>query len=95
MSTNEYLQTLPVRRRSYEAGGHLLLLPRLGMVVVPHTKHKSGWDVVVVAGNDMYPRGGHDLFLGALEIETAIELIDHDGLLGLAGAAPAAPASED
>lgn len=94
MSTNDYLATLPVRRRSYEAGGQLLLMPRLGLVVVPHTKHASGWDVVVVAGNSTYPRGGYDLFLGALEIETATELFDQNVLLASAAQAMPVPVNQ-
>lgn len=93
MSTNEYLATLPLQRRSHEASGRLLLLPRLGLVVVPYARHGNGWDAVVAAGTSMYPRGGHDLFVSALEIETAVELVDHDGLLALAGPASAQPAA--
>lgn len=87
MSTNEYLATLPIRRRSAVARGLLLLTPRTGLIVVPYKKHTYGWDVTVVAGNSTYSRGGADLYLGSLEIETAIELIDEEGLLALAAKA--------
>lgn len=83
MSTNEYLATLPVRRRTAEARGRLLLTPRTGLIVVPVKKSPYGWNVIVVVGNSTYPRGGSDLYLGSLEIETAIELIDEEVLLDL------------
>lgn len=93
MSTNEYLAALPIRRRSAVARGLLLLTPRTGLIVVPHTKHPYGWDVTVVGGNSTYQRGGNDLYLGSLEIETAIELINEEALLALAAAADTAEAS--
>lgn len=62
------------QRESYTAGGRALYFPRTGMVMVPYRMTREGWNCVVVHGNDMYPRGGHDLLVMDYEIETAIEL---------------------
>jgi hypothetical protein len=74
LSANAYCGLLMKQRHSYDAQGRVLLLPRIGIVVVPFEKHPFGWKVAVVEGNAMYPRGGHHLSIGDAEIETALEV---------------------
>lgn len=74
MSTNDYCASLPRRRRTHQAQGLILKLPRTGLVVVPFRSHKGGWDAVVVEGYGAYPVGGYDVSISDTEIETAVEL---------------------
>jgi hypothetical protein len=60
---------------THAAKGRLLLLLRTEMVVVPFQMHSNGgWNCVVVRGNQTYPRGGYELYIGPDEIETAVIL---------------------
>jgi hypothetical protein len=74
ISTNDYCKLLPRRRHTHEAQGKVLRLPSTGLVVVPFRDHKGGWDAVVVEGYGSYPVGGHHVYIGDAEIETATEL---------------------
>lgn len=74
LSTNDFCALLPRRRRTTQAHGLILKLPRTGLVVVPFREHKNGWDAVVVEGHGAYPVGGYDVYISNGEIETAIEV---------------------
>lgn len=75
MSANDYCARLPRRRHAALALGTVLMLPRTGVVVVPHTREPHGWYVTVVGGTSVvYRPGGYDLFVHDDEIATAIRV---------------------
>jgi hypothetical protein len=74
-STNDYCARLPRRRHPATALGMVLLLPRTGVIAVPHTRQRDGWTVTVVGGSsETYRPGGYDLFVPDIEIATAIKV---------------------
>ncbi|MHB1973805.1 MAG: hypothetical protein ACYCR4_05885 [Acidimicrobiales bacterium] len=73
-SIKERLEGLPVvREHTHDAKGLVLYFPRTGLVMVPYAQVRSGWNCVVVIGNETYPRGGYDLFVSDEEIRRAPE----------------------
>jgi hypothetical protein len=79
-STNAYCARQKKTLWTHAAKGRLLYLPRTEMIVVPFQMHSDGgWNVVVVRGNQTYPRGGYELSISPAEIETAI-ILDPEGL---------------
>lgn len=76
LSVNDYLKTIPERRRyTYDVKGKLLLFPRTDMVMVPYEMHSDGsWSCVVVLGNDTYKPDGYSLWVSEDEIRTAVEI---------------------
>lgn len=74
-STIDYCARLPRRRWNHTAKGKILELPQSGMIVVPYEQTDAGWYVVVVRPDPagIYQPGGYSLYIGAEEIETAIE----------------------
>lgn len=82
-STLDYCAKLPRTLWGHAAKGRLLLMPRTEMVVVPFQmaggSGTGGWNCVVVRGNQTYPRGGYELFVGMEEIETAT-ILDPEAL---------------
>ena len=82
-SINAQLLALSQQREyTYDMKGRVLLLPRTGLIVVPARTHSNGWYCVVVDGSvgrkengmESYPRGGYDIDVSDLEMQTAIEL---------------------
>lgn len=83
-SINAQLLALPQQRQhTHDMRGRLLRLPRSGLIVVPIRYHVGYYSCVVVDGTEgprrddgteLYPRGGHDIDVSALEMQTAIEL---------------------
>ena len=80
-STNAQLLALPQQRvHTHDMKGKLLLLPRTGIIGVL-ADHVGGKFIVVNGsacrkedGSEAYPRGGHDISVSDLELQTAIEL---------------------
>jgi hypothetical protein len=58
---------------AYDAQGRILRL-KTGLVVVPFTLHNGYWDVVIVEGNDTYPRGGYHICVFDEDLLAAEEL---------------------
>lgn len=74
-SINAELLALPQERtHTHDMQGRLLLLPRTGLIVVPYKTNGIGYDVVIVSGDGTYPRGGYNLHVSDLEMQTAVEL---------------------
>jgi hypothetical protein len=74
-STNAELLALPQQRVwTADMRGGVYLLPRTGIIVAPHRFEKGGAGAMVIVGNEHYPRGGHDLWISDLELQTAIEV---------------------
>jgi hypothetical protein len=71
-SKHHALSELPVTNDVPNACGQLLLLPLTGLIVVPFVDRSPGYGCVVVQGNEHYPRGGYDLYIGPDEIVRAI-----------------------
>jgi hypothetical protein len=57
----------------YDAQGRILRLVH-GITVVPYRSHGGWWDCVVVNGNEVYPRGGHHLYIPEADLLTAEEI---------------------
>lgn len=74
LSINEWCATQPHRQDSYEVKGWVLLFPRTNLIMVPFQRTNSGWNCIVVRGDNTYPVGGYDLSVSDNEIECAIRL---------------------
>lgn len=73
-SINAELHKLPVRRSvTHDIAGKLFFLPRCRLAVIPTADKRPGWDVVVVHGSEMYPRGTV-LHICNWELQRALEL---------------------
>lgn len=74
-SINQELAKYPVQRAwAHDVKGRVLLMPRTGLVVVPHSDTNTGWNCVVVRGNGTYPVGGHDVYVSNREILRGVEV---------------------
>ncbi len=76
-SINAELHALPVLRFYGRAlRGVPVLLPRCGLVVVPHRFDYSddGAGAIVVMGSETYPRGGYDVDVSEWELQRAQRL---------------------
>lgn len=74
-STNADLLALPQQRNfTGQMRGGVYLLPRTGIVVTPARDTADGAGCIVLIGDDVYPRGGHDIWVSDLELQTAVEL---------------------
>lgn len=68
-SINDELETLPIEfGYADDPKGQVLRSPRTGLLFVPYREYDSGWDCVIVKGNDVYPVGGHDIYVSRKEI---------------------------
>lgn len=88
-SISRELAELPVTNDVPDVIGLLLHLPRTGLIVVPTASRPGSYCCTVVKGNEMYPRGGHDIVVGMDEIVRARPL-DLDVLIPAARLAAAA-----
>lgn len=74
-SINADLLALPQQRTfTGQMRGGIYLLPRTGAIVTPTRDLADGADCIVLDGNGVYPRGGHDIWVPDLELQTAVEL---------------------
>lgn len=72
-SINEQLdQWPPLRPAGTNIKGWVLNCQRTGLIVVPIHEHVTGWDCVVIMGNDTYPRGGYNIFVSDKELQRAL-----------------------
>lgn len=78
LSTNDFCARLARQRRTAEAKGQILMLPRTATVVVPFEHNGYGWLAAVVGSTADHAAGGPNLWVADIEIETALQLYPHE-----------------